>query len=64
MRVWRYNETKNKGGYIMKNHNNTMLAKAMKKTAEHMLSVTANSRCVAVFHQPKQPNDVKKFRKF
>ncbi|MBQ3783599.1 MAG: cyclic lactone autoinducer peptide [Lachnospiraceae bacterium] len=29
-----------------------------------MLSVAANSRCMIIYHQPKQPETLKKFRKF
>lgn len=48
----------------MKNQKNNMLATTLVKVTEGMLSATANSRCVLVYHQPKQPEAVKKFRKF
>lgn len=41
-----------------------VLAKTLRTIADTMLSSTANSRCVFVYHQPKQPSEVKKFRKF
>jgi len=53
-----------KGGYnIMKDTKKTV-AKAMTVVADKILSVTANSRCICIYHQPKQPESVKKFRKF
>lgn len=39
-------------------------AKALAALADKVLSATANSRCVYFFHQPKQPEAVKKYRKF
>lgn len=39
-------------------------AKALAAAAGKVLSATANSRCVLIFHQPKQPEAVRKFRKF
>lgn len=47
----------------MKNHKN-VLATGLVKASNKMLSVVANSRCVLIYHQPKQPKAVKKFRKF
>lgn len=32
--------------------------------ANAMLTSAANSRCAFVYHQPKQPAELKKFRKF
>lgn len=44
--------------------NKKMIAKALTAVTNSMLSVAANSRCVTLFHQPKQPDAVRKFRKF
>ncbi|WP_243001025.1 cyclic lactone autoinducer peptide [Roseburia sp. TF10-5] len=41
-----------------------MLANALTGVATAMLSSAANTRCAFVYHQPKQPTDLKKFRKF
>ena len=41
-----------------------MLAKTLSSVATAMLTSAANSRCVFVYHQPKQPTELKKFRKF
>lgn len=49
---------------MKRNNEKTVIAKALKTAADAMLSSTANSRCVFVYHQPKQPYEVKKFRKF
>lgn len=43
---------------------NPFLAQTLLGVAAMMLTVTANSRCFFVYHQPKQPTEVKKFRKF
>lgn len=48
----------------MKKEKSNVLAAGLVKVSNKMLSATANSRCVLVFHQPKQPEAVKKFRKF
>lgn len=48
----------------MKNNDNKLIAKALIGVTNRMLSVAANSRCVTLFHQPKQPDAVRKFRKF
>lgn len=34
------------------------------RVATAMLTLTANSRCVFCYHQPKQPKELKKYRKF
>lgn len=49
---------------MQKNNEKKMTAKALTFAADKVLSVAANSRCVLIYHQPKQPEDVKKFRKF
>ena len=48
----------------MKNNDNKLIAKALTGVTNRMRSVAANSRCVTLFHQPKQPDAVRKFRKF
>lgn len=42
----------------------SVIAKTLKKVATSMLSTSANSRCAFVYHQPQQPSELKKFRKF
>lgn len=48
----------------MKNKEKKMVAKALTAVTNNMLSVAANSRCMLIYHQPKQPEALKKFRKF
>lgn len=48
----------------MEKSGKNMLANVLTKTANKALSTAANSRCVFIYHQPKQPEGVKKFRKF
>lgn len=48
----------------MSKGNNVFVAKKLVFIAKFMLSSAANSRCAFVYHQPKQPEDVKNFRKF
>lgn len=43
---------------------NKMIAKALTVVSTNMLSKAANSMCMIIFHQPKQPEALKKFRKF
>ena len=47
----------------MKN-NKESVAKILYKAVRSTLSDAANSRCAVIFHQPRQPEGVKKFRKF
>lgn len=49
---------------MKKQTKNTLLAKTLVNVADNALSSAANSRCVFVYHQPKQPKDLKQFRKF
>lgn len=49
---------------MKKNDRKANVAKALTAVANGMLSATANSRCVLIYHQPKQPDSVKRFRKF
>lgn len=48
----------------MKNNDKKFIAKALTAVTDRMLSVAANSRCAMLYHQPKQPDAVRKFRKF
>lgn len=48
----------------MKNDDKKLAAKVMVTVANRMLSIAANSRCAMIYHQPKQPDALKKFRKF
>ena len=41
-----------------------IVAKMLEKVVRYTLSDAANSRCSVIFHQPRQPENVKKFRKF
>lgn len=49
---------------MKKTNENKMLAKVASSVANAMMSSAANSRCVFVYHQPKQPAELKKFKKF
>lgn len=53
-----------KGGSIMQKKENRMVAKALIAVTNSMLFVAANSRCMFIYHQPKQPEKLKKFRQF
>lgn len=46
------------------NKDKKMIAKTLTAVTNNMLSTAANSRCMILFHQPKQPEAIKKFRKF
>ncbi|MCI8746490.1 MAG: cyclic lactone autoinducer peptide [Lachnospiraceae bacterium] len=48
----------------MKNKDKKFIAKTLTAITQNMLSVAANSRCMLIYHQPKQPKELKKFRKF
>lgn len=47
----------------MKNHSKNMTAKLMEVAARKSAEMAATSRCVYLFHQPKQPNGIKKTKK-
>lgn len=49
---------------MKKRNEKKMLAKTLSSVATAMLTSATNSRCVFVYHQPKQPTELKKFRKF
>ena len=44
---------------MKKNEKKTVLAKALTSVADGMLSKAANSRCALIYHQPKQPEEVR-----
>lgn len=48
----------------MENKDKKTMAKILTVVGNKMLSVAANSRCMIIYHQPKQPDELKKFRKF
>jgi len=41
-----------------------IVAKTLSNMAKTSMKVAANSRCFFVYHQPKQPMELKKFRMF
>lgn len=47
-----------------KSNQKSKIATSLSFVAKSMLSSAANSRCMFCFHQPKQPRDLKKYRKF
>lgn len=49
---------------MKKENGKKMFANAMTSVATLTMVVAANSRCVFIYHQPKQPVALKKFRKF
>lgn len=49
---------------MKKTNEKSILANVLASLAQRSLSAAANSRCVYVFHQPKQPENIKKYRKF
>lgn len=49
---------------MKKENGKKMFANAMTSVATLAMVVAANSRCVFIYHQPKQPVALKKFRKF
>lgn len=49
---------------MKKTNGKPIVAKALTTLAESMLVSAANSKCAFVYHQPKQPKEISKFRKF
>lgn len=49
---------------MKKDGKNENVAKGLVIAAKMVLSAAANHRCVLIYHQPKQPESVKKFKKF
>ncbi|MDE5698632.1 MAG: cyclic lactone autoinducer peptide [Lachnospiraceae bacterium] len=40
------------------------MARILTSASNKTLSAAANSRCMLIYHQPKQPEGLKRFRKF
>ena len=51
------------GGIVMKKHNKNVPAKLMEAVARRSAEIATDSRCVYLFHQPKQPNGIKTLKK-
>ncbi len=49
---------------MVKKKTDKMLARILTAASGKMLSAAANSRCMLIYHQPRQPEDLKRFRKF
>lgn len=49
---------------MAKRETSKIMAKILKATSDKVLSTATNSRCMLIYHQPKQPEDLKKYRKF
>ena len=47
----------------MKNHSKNVVAKLLLFTSSNSAEMAANSRCVYLFHQPKQPSGIKTIKK-
>ncbi len=47
----------------MKKHNKNVPAKLMEAVARRSAEIATDSRCVYLFHQPKQPNGIKTLKK-
>ncbi|HJC23241.1 MAG TPA: cyclic lactone autoinducer peptide [Candidatus Eisenbergiella merdavium] len=47
----------------MKNNKN-LASKVLKRMVQQTLKISASTRCVMGFHQPKQPKQVSRFRNF
>lgn len=49
---------------MKKKNGKKMFVNAMTSVAAFAMIVAANSRCVFIYHQPKQPAALRKLRKF
>ena len=49
---------------MKKKNGKKMFVNAMTSVAVFVMIVAANSRCVFIYHQPKQPAALRKLRKF
>ena len=49
---------------MKKANKNAVVAKVLSTVSKAGLYYAANSRCAFVYHQPKQPEKVNKFRRF
>jgi len=47
----------------MKGLKKNVVAQVMERIAQKSVKMAANSRCMYLYHQPKQPAGVKKFKK-
>lgn len=46
----------------MANKENKVIAKVLEKVASKSVKMAADSRCMYIYHQPKQPAGIKEFR--
>lgn len=49
---------------MKKENGKPVLATVASSVAKAAVSNAANTRCVFVYHQPKQPKELQKFRRF
>lgn len=47
----------------MKDSNKNTIARVMETVARKSVKAAGDSRCVYFFHQPKQPDGIRKFKK-
>ncbi|MGB8456038.1 MAG: cyclic lactone autoinducer peptide [Anaerocolumna sp.] len=47
----------------MNGHRKQLIASLMEKVARKTVEVAADTRCMYIFHQPKQPDSMKRFKK-
>ena len=47
----------------MEKKQSSKVAVVLEKVARNSVKMAADSRCMYIFHQPKQPADIKKFSK-
>lgn len=52
------------GKKMKKTKEKLILANVLVSLAQTALYTAANSRCMYVYHQPKQPENVKRYRRF
>lgn len=49
---------------MIKKKTGEMIARVLTAASGKALSAAANSRCMLIYHQPRQPEGLKRFRKF
>lgn len=49
---------------MVKKKASKVMARVLMAASDKALSAAANSRCMLIYHQPKQPEGLKRFRKF
>lgn len=49
---------------MKKKSSKSALAIVASSVAKAAISNSANTRCIYVYHQPKQPKEIQKFRRF